>query len=78
MMQSVIGSPPGDVPTPLLVCLRTAGVLASGFSSKASPAHLSLFPLRLPSMRALAKNPDTLAFLFFTALFAVVIAHVGR
>jgi hypothetical protein len=37
-----------------------------------------LFPLRLPSMRAIAKNPDTLAFLFFTALFAVVIAHVGR
>jgi hypothetical protein len=29
-------------------------------------------------MRALAKNPDSLAFLFFTALFAVVVSHVGR
>jgi hypothetical protein len=42
------------------------------------PAHLSPSSLRLPIMRALSKNPDSMAFLFFTALFAVVIAHVGR
>jgi hypothetical protein len=29
-------------------------------------------------MKALTKNPDTLVFVFFTALFATVIAHVGR
>jgi hypothetical protein len=78
MMQSVSRPPPREAPTPLSVSLRTAEVLALGFSSKAPPAHFSQLPLRFPIMRALAKNPDTLAFVFFAALFATVIAHVGR
>ena len=77
MMLAVSGPPPGEVPTPFW---SNCGLLRFWLLVSAARRNPFTFPnsFRFPNMKALAKNPDTLVFVFFTALFATVIAHVGR